>query len=221
MYTQATEQLQAWVHTQATEQLHHGCTPKQQLQALCTKASLCNNPHLHPHRHPCSHLSCPLPPASSASGAPGATPAGQPESATLGAKPKSCMPKTPAKAMPPSKTQPVEEDTSKGNGKGGGKKLYPSTEDRTKHKWEKPVTARVVNKFRTPFAHRRGHMNPNKIFKFVRNLPAVWKTALGEEQHMKDFKAAKAKLSHWEDVHKAGNAQNLQLYSDDGNGQID
>ena len=114
----------------------------------------------------------------------------------MGAKPKSA-PKTPARARP---SKLVEEEdgawpakgTSKGRGKGG---KAVRLEDR-KRKWKKDVVPQVVGQFRTPCAHRRGHMSPKTIGKFVRGLPAVWKVALDEA--MSDFKTAKVNLSLWD-----------------------
>ena len=75
-----------------------------------------------------------------------------------------------------------------------------------KRKWEedKRLTPRLVKnpygddpaQVRTPYAHRRGHVNPNKLFKFVRAFPGIWKQRLSQE--VPAFKAAKVKVHTWE-----------------------
>ena len=97
---------------------------------------------------------------------------------------------------------------NKGKGKGKVKKIHPSTEERTKRKWEpEEAIPRRKGALRTPMAHRRGHINPNKLFKFVRAFPGIWKEHL--RAHVQEFKEAKGDMSTWEIPSQAKSDQHI------------
>ncbi len=77
--------------------------------------------------------------------------------------------------------------------------------EKRKRKWEAgalqllprsvPNPSGPPDVWRTPMAHRRGHVNPNKLFKMVRNFPSIWKAHM--TKHEKDFKDAKLAVGAW------------------------
>lgn len=102
-----------------------------------------------------------------------------------------------AKSAAPSNLRGDGKGEGKGAGKGDDKEVRHRNVDRQRNKDEDlRVLPRIgADGWRTPFAHRRGHMYPRQLSKAVAGFPAKWARHLADNDNKEVFRTAKGECN--------------------------